>query len=135
MAEALARLGRRALVVRGRDGIDELTITGPSDTWDIQDGQVIRGTFDPTEAGIEQQPLDAAIVTSVEEATAAADAVLDGAPGPGSDLVALNAGAALYVCGSAASIGAGVERARELLANGEARALRDRWVARSRQLA
>ncbi|MDX1510034.1 MAG: anthranilate phosphoribosyltransferase [Nitriliruptorales bacterium] len=135
MAEALARLGRRALVVRGRDGIDELTITGPSDTWDVRDGQVIRGTFDPAEAGIEAQPLDAAIVTTVEEATAAADAVLDGAPGPGSDLVALNAGAALYVAEAAASIPDGVERAREVLASGDARRLRDRWVSRSRELA
>ena len=134
MAEAMGRLGRRALVVRGRDGLDELTITGPSDTWDVRDGHIEPGTFDPSEAEVEPRPLEGAIVRSIEEATAAADAVLEGSPGPGADLVILNAGAAFYVAGAADSIAEGAVRARELLASGEPRTLRDRWVARSQQL-
>ncbi len=56
-------------------------------------------------------------------------------PGPRADIVALNAGAALYAADVVDSIAAGVERAREVLASGDALMLKDAWVARSQELA
>jgi anthranilate phosphoribosyltransferase len=135
VADAMARLGRRALVVRGEDGLDELTISGPSRTWEVVDGQVTEGRFDPGDVGIETRPIGGARVDSLDAAVAAAEAVLEGEDGPGADLVALNAGAALYVAEATGSIREGVATTRELLASGEVRELRDRWVKRSQELA
>jgi anthranilate phosphoribosyltransferase len=136
MADALARLGKRhALVFRGDDGLDELTTTGPSHLWEVRDGEVEPGVLDPEALGI---PLATAADLSgggVEENVAIADAILAGEPGPRADIVALNAGAALYAADAVPDIADGVARARTVLAEGAARDLRDRWVVRSRELA
>jgi anthranilate phosphoribosyltransferase len=136
MADALARLGKRhALVFRGDDGLDELTTTGPSHLWEVRDGQVTPGVLDP-------ETLDIPLATSAElvgggiaDNVAIADAILAGESGPRADIVALNAGAALYAADAVPDIASGVARARTVLAEGAARDLRDRWVARSRRLA
>lgn len=136
MADALLRLGKRhALVFCGHDGLDELTTTGPSQTWEVRDGRVTESTFDPLDVGIPRAELSALQGGDVEDNVAVADAVLAGQPGPTADIVALNAGAALYAADVVASIGEGVTRAREVLASGVGVDLRDRWVVRSRELA
>ncbi len=136
MADALARLGKHhALVFCGTDGLDELTTTGPSRMWEVRDGQVTASTFDPRDVGIEQAVLADLQGGEVARNVEIADAVLGGAPGAPADMVALNAGAALYAADVVDSIGDGVVRAREVLASGDAARLRDRWVARSRELA
>ncbi len=136
MAEALARLGReRALVFRGEDGLDELTTTGPSRMWDVRDGTVEERLFDPSALGIERAGLDDLRGGDVAANVRIADAVLAGEPGPPRDIVALNAGAALYVAGTVDTVEAGVERSRAVLDAGEAERLRDEWVRRSRELA
>ena len=92
-------------------------------------------TFDPRDVGIEQAVLADLQGGEVARNVEIADAVLGGAPGAPADMVALNAGAALYAADVVDSIGDGVVRAREVLASGDAARLRDRWVARSRELA
>lgn len=136
MADALARLGKRhALVFWGEDGLDELTTTGPSRMWEVRDGTVVESRFDPIDVGIERAELAQLQGGAVADNVAIADAVLSGTPGPPADVVALNAGAALYAADVATDIADGVTRAREVLARGAAADLRDRWVARSRALA
>jgi anthranilate phosphoribosyltransferase len=136
MAEALARLGKRhALVFRGDDGLDELTTTGPSHVWEVRDGEVTSWVLDPTALGIQPASLEDLRGGETDENVAIADAILTGVRGPHADIVALNAAAALYASGAVDDLAAGVDRAREALVSGAARDLRDRWVARSRQLA
>ncbi len=136
MAEALALLGKRhALVFHGSDGLDELTTTGPSRLWEIRDGRVTESTFDPQDVGVARATPADLQGGGVDVNTAISDAVLDGEPGPRADIVALNAGAALYAADVVDSIAAGVERAREVLASGDALMLKDAWVARSQELA
>lgn len=136
IADALARLGKRhALVFRGEDGLDELTTTGPSRMWDIRDGVVDPSVFDPADLGIARAELadlqGGDVATNVE----IADRVLGGQAGSASDLVALNAAAALYVAGESTDLAAGLARARDVLASGAALELKDRWVTLTQQLA
>jgi anthranilate phosphoribosyltransferase len=135
MAEALARLGKdRALVFRGRDGLDELTTTTVSDVWEVRDGEVSLGELDPASLGIEPATREDLLGGSISDNVAIADAVLAGEPGPRSDIVALNAAAALLAGGAVEDLDAGLELARRTLVGGRASALRDRWVARTQQL-
>ncbi|MEX1178868.1 MAG: anthranilate phosphoribosyltransferase [Nitriliruptor sp.] len=136
MAEALAKLGKRhALVFRGEDGLDELTTTGPSKVWEVRAGdEVSTWELDPSTLGIERARLEDLVGGGVEENVEIADAILAGQSGPPSDLVALNAAAALYAADAVADLAEGVTRARKVLADGSAADLRDRWVARSSEL-
>ncbi|HEX9887949.1 MAG TPA: anthranilate phosphoribosyltransferase [Nitriliruptorales bacterium] len=137
MAEALARLGRHhALVFRGADGLDELTTTGISHVWEVRQGREVETwDLDPTTYGFELVSEEALVGGDIPDNVAIADAILDGEGGPPADVVALNAGAALYAADAVDDVQAGIERAREVIASGAARELRDRWVARSQELA
>jgi anthranilate phosphoribosyltransferase len=134
MADALARLGRRAMVFRGRDGLDELTTTGPSQVWEVVDGTVRTWELDPADLGIERARLDQLQGGDVATNVRIAEEVLSGQPGPRADIVALNAAAALYVAGRVPDLAAGLALAREVLASGRALQLRDEWVRRTREL-
>jgi anthranilate phosphoribosyltransferase len=136
MADALARLGKEhALVFRGDDGLDELTTTGPSLCWEVRDGEVSSSVIDPAELGVPRATLADLRGGSIADNVAIADAVLAGEPGPKGDIVALNAAAALYAADHVPDLAAGLERAREVLASGAALQLKERWVARTRELA
>ncbi|MFA9445723.1 anthranilate phosphoribosyltransferase [Egicoccus sp. AB-alg6-2] len=136
MADALARLGKRhALVFRGDDGLDELSTTGPSQVWEVRDGAVEQWELDPADLGIDRADLEALHGGSVERNVAIADAVLAGETGAPADIVALNAAAALYAADRVTDMAGGVALARETLASGAARDLRDRWVTRTKELA
>jgi anthranilate phosphoribosyltransferase len=136
MAEALAALGKRhALVFRGEDGLDEVTTTGPSQVWEVRDGRVSTWRLDPADLGIERAILADLTGGDIEDNVAIADRILAGEAGPPADLVAVNAAAALYAADAVPDLSTGLERARAALDDGSARRLRDRWVARSRELA
>jgi len=133
VAGALARLGHvHALVVHGEDGLDELTTTTTSRVWQVRDGAVSEWRVDPRDLGIGMASMDELRGGDVERNRELADAIVDGSAGAQSDLVALNAAAALLVADVVPDLAAGVERARRLLADGAARDVRDRWVAASR---
>ncbi len=136
MAEALLRLGKvHALVFRGDDGLDEITTTGPSHVWEVRDGAVSRSVFDPVDLGVPRASLAALQGGGVGENLAIADAILAGERGAPADIVAVNAAAALYAADAVPDWAEGLKRARQVLDSGTARELRDRWVARSKELA
>ncbi|MFA9429267.1 anthranilate phosphoribosyltransferase [Egicoccus sp. AB-alg2] len=136
MAEALGRLGKHhALVFRGDDGLDELTTTGPSHVWEVRDGHVEQWVLEPADHGIDRAELADLRGGEVAENVAIADAVLAGEPGAPTDIVVLNAAAALYAADAVPDLARGIATARETLASGAARDLRDRWVQRSKELA
>ncbi len=132
MADALAALGKRAaFVFRGHDGLDELTTTAPSTVFEVRDGVVTEFELDPLDLGVPRASLDDLRGGSVADNVAIADAVLSGESGPRSDIVALNAAAALVAAGVAPDLAAGLARAREVLASGAVAELKERWVARA----
>jgi len=135
MAAALGRLGRRALVFSGGDGLDELTTTTTSQAWEVSDGDVKQTSIDPSAVGIARAKPEDLTGGDVARNVEIADAILAGEPGPRSDVVVLNAAAALYVAGAVEDVSAGVELAREVLNQGAALELKERWVALAKQLA
>lgn len=135
MAEALARLGRRAMLFRGDDGLDELTTTTTSRVWRVADGVVEETRVDPTELGVERVEVRDLVGGDVQRNQEISEAVLQGEPGPHADVVALNAAAGLVTHGLADDLGAGLARAREVLASGAGYDVLQRWVTRSQELA
>jgi len=133
VAGALARLGHlHALVVHGGDGLDELTTTTTSRVWQIRRGDVREWSVDPAELGIPNAKAEELRGGDLARNRALADAIVDGVTGAQSDLVALNAAAALLVADFVPDLASGLERARALLVDGAARDVRDRWVIASR---
>ncbi|HKJ55024.1 MAG TPA: anthranilate phosphoribosyltransferase [Nitriliruptoraceae bacterium] len=136
VAATMAELGKtHVLVFRGEDGLDELTTTGPSDVWEVRDGEVLQSRFDPAELGIPRASLADLAGGEAEDNAAITRAVLQGQSGPCADLVAVNAGAALYAADATDSLAAGVDRAREVMASGAGWDLLERWAVRSQELA
>ncbi len=119
MAHVLASLGtRRSWVVRGGDGLDELTTTTTSDVWEVSGGTVSRFTLAPEDAGLSRAQLDDLQIDGLEQARAKFARALASGPSPEKDIVLLNAGAALVVSGKADDIAAGVNLARETIDSG-----------------
>ena len=123
LAAALAELGsERVLVVHGSDGLDEITITGPTHAASLESGDVRELAIDPRALGIELAPADALRGGDAAENAAIALAVLEGEGGPRRDVVLLNAAAVLWVAGAAADLEQGIALARASLDSGAARA-------------
>jgi len=124
LAHALGRLGgRRAMVVHGDDGLDELSLTGPSLVAELRDGAVHTYRFDPDAVGLRRcQPADLA-GGDVARNAQIIRAVLGGhGSAAQTDIALLNAAAALYVGGAADDITAGLALARAAVDNGAAAA-------------
>ena len=133
---ALQRLGaEHALVVYGRDGLDEISLGASTLVGELKNGQVTEYEIHPEDFGLGMASNRAFKVDTPEESRALLLSVLDGASGAASDIVALNAGAALYAAGVASSMADGLARAQAVLASGAARAKLDQLVARSQALA
>ena len=121
MAETLLKLGiRRAWVVHGLDGIDELSISGPSRVIEVKDGTLAEFELTPADAGLDPSPLSALEGGTPDQNSAAIRELLEGRAGPFRDVVLLNAGAGLHILGLAATLSEGVERAREAIDSGKA---------------
>ncbi|MBN6112792.1 anthranilate phosphoribosyltransferase [Xanthomonas bonasiae] len=135
-ARVLHELGaERALVVWGRDGMDELSLGAGTLVGELRDGEVREYEVHPEDFGIAMSASRNLKVADAAESMAMLLGVLDNVPGPALDIVAFNAGAALYVAGVAADIGAGIGLARAAIADGRARAKLDAYVACTRRLA
>ena len=133
LAKVLRALGgRHVLVVHSEDGLDEISMAAPTRVAELQHGQIRSYTLQPRDFGIVPASLDALRVGSVAESLALIREALAGGRGPAGDMVALNAGAALYAADVTASLAAGVARAREVMANGAAAAKLERLVEVSR---
>ncbi len=137
VAQALARLGaRRAMVVHGSDGLDEITTTGSTLIAHVEHGAagttVRTETLHPESLGLRlAKPADL-IASDLDHAVRIARDVLEGKVGPASDIVALNAAAALVIGGAADSIAEGLALAKHTLASGAASATLAKLVSISK---
>jgi anthranilate phosphoribosyltransferase len=122
LAAVLGELGScRVLVVHGTDGMDEISISSPTFIAELKDGKVSEYTVQPEQFGFTPAPLNAIQVGNADEAKDMLLSVLDNQPGAARNIVQLNAGAAIYVAGLAASLADGVSKAGEVIASGAAK--------------
>ncbi|WP_340568709.1 anthranilate phosphoribosyltransferase [Stenotrophomonas sp. G106K1] len=134
-ARVLRELGaERAMVVWGRDNMDEISLGAGTLVGELRDGKVREYEIHPEDFGISMSASRNLRVDGPEQSIAMLRAVLDNEPGPALDIVALNAGAALYVAGVASDIGDGLARARAVIADGSARARLQQYVDTTRAL-
>ena len=122
LLHSLVELGSdRVMVVHGEDGLDEISVSGPTRIWELHDHQITERVFTPEAIGQERLPFEEVAGGDVSVNTTHFMNILAGHdPGPRTILVALNAGAALQVAGLAENLGHGFELAFELLSSGAA---------------
>lgn len=122
MAETLHRLGtKRALLVTGRDGLDECSISAITDVVELNEGKLTRYTISPEEVGLHRGNNDDLIATSATESAKIIQQVLQGEASESSiNIVLLNAGVAFYLVGITDTIAEGVHEARKVINSGEA---------------
>lgn len=123
VAQVLRELGsERVMVVRGEDGLDEISLSGPTRVSELKNGEVQSYLLTPEQLGLDRSPLSALVVETAEQSAAVLQQVLAGEPGPARDIVLANAGAAIYLAGLSNSLEEGVERAGEVIDSGAAAA-------------
>jgi anthranilate phosphoribosyltransferase len=127
---ALQRLGaEHALVVYGRDGMDEVSLGASTLVGELKNGEITEYEIHPEDFGLMMSSNRALRVETPEQSKAMMLAVLDNHASPARDIVALNAGAALYAANVAESMKAGLELAKEALASGAAKEKLDAFIA------
>ena len=127
---ALQRLGsRHVMTVHGMDGLDEISISAETLVGELVNGEINEYTVHPQQFGVELYDRRAIQVNTVEESKQMIRAVLENQPGPALNIVLLNAGASIYVSGAADTLQAGIDRARRVIAKGEAKQKLDDFVA------
>ena len=131
IAEVLARRRIRAKVFRGQDGLDELTTTGPSLVFDVQDGELRESVLDPADLGLARCEVGDLRGGDPDASAAITHAILHGETGPRRDVVLLNAAAALEVSGNAGSLAEGLSMAAASIDSGAATDALSRWVTAS----
>ncbi len=130
MAKVLKSLGsRHVLVVHSEDGLDEISLAAPTRVAELQEGQIRTYLLTPEQAGLERQSMERLVVDGPEASAALIRRVFAGETGPAADLVALNAGAALYASDVAASVADGVAMAQECIRSGAAAERLEQLVA------
>ncbi|MDO9378885.1 MAG: anthranilate phosphoribosyltransferase [Nocardioidaceae bacterium] len=140
MAGVFARRGVDALVFRGDDGLDEITVTTTTSVWVVRGGEVETATLDPRDLGVELSAIDALAGGDAAFNAAVFGRLVDGETGPVRDAVLMNAAAGLAA--HAADPGdlttrmrAGMDRARISIDSGSARRVLDRWATVTADLA
>jgi anthranilate phosphoribosyltransferase len=122
LADVLKKLGaNHVMVVHGDDGMDEITISAPTSVAELKNNEITEYKIQPEDFGFTQHPVSHIRVKNAAESLEMVNSVLNNEAGPARDIVALNAGAAIYVAGLTASHKAGIERALEVIESGEAR--------------
>jgi len=121
LAEVLNKLGSRHVwVVHAEDGLDEISIAGPTHVAELRDGGIRNFTITPEEAGLSRGALAELAASDSREGLRKLESVLRNEPGPARDIVCLNAGAAIHVCGLAVDWKTGAQKAQQAIANGKA---------------
>ena len=130
MAEVLRNLGvKHALIVFGDDRLDELSISSTSSVCEIKDGEITKYKIDPRELGLSLYSKDDIVGGTADENAVITRDVLEGKEqGAKRDIVLLNAGAALYTIGKAATMKEGVELARQAIDSGKALEKLDEFI-------
>jgi anthranilate phosphoribosyltransferase len=133
MAEALAMLGtQHAVVVSGEDGLDEVTLAGPTHVTEVTPAGLRRAAWTPSDFGLPPAGRETMLVDGPEASAAIIRDILAGRGGPSRDIVVANAAAALWTAGKAASLAAAARLAAEALDSGAARELLARLAEVSR---
>jgi anthranilate phosphoribosyltransferase len=120
---------KRAWVVHGADGIDELTTTGYTKISECRDGAVNTFYLHPADVGLPKAPAGSLQGGDAHENARIIEGILGGARGPARDVVLLNAGAALFISGAAASVDEGILKASRAIDRGDARRTLDQLVS------
>ncbi|GGQ92721.1 anthranilate phosphoribosyltransferase [Deinococcus ruber] len=133
LAEVLHLLGAKGALVVNGGGLDEFTVAGENAVSELKDGVVSDQSVSPEEVGLERFPAAQFAGGSPADNAVITRNLLQGRGTPAQQaIVAINAGAALYLAGQAAHLAGGVQRARELLASGAGWELLERYAAYSR---
>ncbi|MBE2242306.1 MAG: anthranilate phosphoribosyltransferase [Burkholderiaceae bacterium] len=133
---ALQRLAaEHAIVVYGRDGMDEVSVGAATMVGELKDGTVREYEIHPEDFGLAMASNRAFKVDTPEQSKALLRSVLDGEPGAARDIVVFNSGVALYAANVAPSIGDGIALAQEALASGRALAKMQQFIAGAKALA
>jgi anthranilate phosphoribosyltransferase len=130
MARALMLLGtRRAWVVHGADGIDELTTTGYTKISECRDGSVNTFYLHPSDVGLPKAPAGSLQGGDAHDNARIIEGILGGGRGPQRDVVLLNAGASLFIAGAASSVNQGILMASRAIDRGDAKQTLERLVS------
>lgn len=134
VVEVLARLGtERAFVVNAKDGLDEISNGSVTTVAELRDGEINWFEIDPREYGFDLQPTSSIVARDASHSLDTISKVFNNEPGPAHDIVALNGGAAIYICGLADTLADGIVRAKELLADGSVGARFERFIKFTQQ--
>jgi len=133
LAEALKILGsEHVLLVHGESGLDEISLEGKTFYAELKDGRVTEGILTPQDFGLSNKTTSEVTkslkTNSIEESKSMVLESLSSAEGSPQNIVALNAGAAIYVGGSVASLGDGYLKAKEVIKSGEAKEILEKFV-------
>lgn len=130
IARVIAELGAtRAMIVHADHGMDEISICSPTTISEVDNGNVKTYSVSPEQWGISQCTIDELKGGDAEENAEIIRRVLQGETGPRADIVAVNAGAVIYLAGHATSHAQGIEIAKEILANGTAMSALEKFAA------
>jgi len=126
----LQRLGsRRVMIVHGAEGLDEISISGPTMVGELKGGQIREYTIQPSDVGLHAQSGEMIRVDGVEQSKAMMLNALENRESAARDVVAINAGASIYVAGLAETLADGVVKALAVITDGTARKKLDEFVA------
>ena len=122
MAHVLKALGsRHVLVVHSKDGLDEISIGGQTYVAELKNNIVTCYEVCPEDFGLKRENISQLAIQSADESLAIINSIFDGELGAARDIVALNAGAAIYAADLASSLDRGIEQAQTLIDNGKAK--------------
>ena len=129
LVRVMERLGaKHVLVVHGKDGMDEISLGAATMVGELKDGKISEYDIHPEDFGLQMSSNRSLRVANADESKAMLQSALANEEGTGREIVALNAGTALYVANAAVSISDGIAMAREAMASGAARAKLDEFV-------
>jgi len=136
VAEVLKKLGsRHVLVVHAEDGLDEISIAAPTHVAELKNGEISTYILTPEQFGFERGNLASLAVDNAQASLEVINAVLNNQPGPARDIVALNAGAAIYAADLSDTLQAGVTKALQVIENGSAKMKLGALIAYSKDAA
>lgn len=134
LTQVLLKLGvKRAIVVHGQDGLDEITLSAPTTCCELRDGTLKSYVLEPEQVGLKKCSLNELIGGDPEENAAIAMSILNGEKGPKRDAVVLNSAACIYMVRDGITLTDAVKEAEEILDSGRARVQLEKYVALSRE--
>ncbi|CAH9019079.1 anthranilate phosphoribosyltransferase [Candidatus Nitrosacidococcus sp. I8] len=128
-AQALKRLGsHHVLIIHSEDGLDEISISAPTYVTELKDNIIRNYTITPEQFNFKSSPIDELTVQNTQESVAIIKSVLANQPGAARDIVALNAGAAIYAANLASSLEEGIKNALQIISSGKAQRKFDDFI-------